>query len=455
MRSIGLNLFLAVIVGLYPFASPADDAKSAVRLATFRCDVTPPLEGHFVGGWMQPLTKLEAPIWAKGIVLEENHRRYVLCALDWCALSGSAHTVFCRKLAEAAGTEVSQVAVQCVHQHTAPYVDGDAQMLLNGATSPPAYADLKSLEDVADRLASTVRDALGKMQAVDRIGTGETKAQRIAATRRVPGPDGKVRVRWSSCTDPELRAAPDGNIDPMLKTITFAHGDKPLVRLHYYAIHPQTGGGDGRVGVDFVGNACDRLERQEGIMQVYFTGCAGDVTAGKYNDGSPEAREELAQRLLSAMEAAIAATRTVPLTGVTWRTLPLELPARTDAGFTLAENLAILANPKSADRARIAAASRVAFHERSGRPIQLSVLEIGTVRILHLPGEPMVEFQQFAQKLLPGCFVAVAGYGDGAPGYLCTEASFSQGGYEPTATLVAPKSEAVLKTAIRRLLSSN
>ncbi|NUQ64585.1 MAG: hypothetical protein HUU20_19130 [Pirellulales bacterium] len=456
MKSIGTHLLMAAISCMVPTVLLADGSPvPTVRLATFRCDVTPPLGGRFAGGWMQPLTKLEAPLWAKGIVLEDEHGRYVLCALDWCALSGLAHTVFCRELAEAAGTEISRVAVQSVHQHTAPYVDGDAQALLDQAERPPTYADLKSLEALAERLGTAVKEALGKMQPVDRIGTGESRAERIAATRRVLGPDGKVRVRWSSCTDPELRAAPEGDIDPMLKSITFARGDKPLVRLHYYATHPQTGGGDGWVGIDFVGDARERLERQEGVMQIYFTGCAGDVTAGKYNDGSPQARQELAERLLAAMRASIAATKTAPITAVAWRTLPLALPARTDAGFTLEENRAVLANPKSPGPARVDAASRVAFHERSGRPIQLSVLEIGAVRVLHLPGEPMVEFQQFAQKAAPGCFVAVAGYGDGATGYLCTEESYAQGGYEPTATLVAPNGETVLKGAIRQLLSRN
>ena len=81
------------------------------------------------------------------------------------------------------------------------------------------------------------------------------------------------------------------------------------------------------------------------------------------------------------------------------------------------------------------------------------MLEIGRVRIVHLPGEPMVEFQRHAQRLLPEHFVAVAGYGDGGPGYLCTEESFAHGGYEPTATMAAPRGESVLKTAIGELLA--
>ncbi len=49
--------------------------------------------------------------------------------------------------------------------------------------------------------------------------------------------------------------------------------------------------------------------------------------------------------------------------------------------------------------------------------------------------------------------MAVAAYGDLGSGYLCTEAAFQEGGYEPTASHVAPQAEKVLKDAIRRLLA--
>jgi hypothetical protein len=187
-------------------------------------------------------------------------------------------------------------------------------------------------------------------------------------------------------------------------------------------------------------------------MQIYFTGCAGDVTVGKYNDGSPQAREELAKRLLAAMEASIRSTRLVPIGEVAWRSTPLRLPVRSDKGYGLAENRGIMADPKLPPAARAEAASRAAFHLRAATPIPLSLLKIGDIRIVHLPGEPMVEFQQYAQSMLPGRYVAVAGYGDGGPGYLCTQESFGHGGYEPTATMAAPEGERAIKTALRELL---
>lgn len=241
----------------------------------------------------------------------------------------------------------------------------------------------------------------------------------------------------------------------MLKTVTFARGDRPLVRLHYYATHPQTGRGDGWVGMDCVGYAREKLERKENVVQIYFTGCSGDVTMGKYNDGSLEARAELTERLLAGMEASLTATRFAPIGEIRWRVVPLLLPARTDGEYDPAKNRATLGDAKATPVAREDAASRLSFLERAGQPIELSILAIGDLRVLHLPGEPMVEFQLFAQRSAPKQFVAVAGYGDGGPGYICTRESYGQGGYEPTATAISPDGEAVLKSAIRQLLDAD
>ena len=117
-------------------------------------------------------------------------------------------------------------------------------------------------------------------------------------------------------------------------------------------------------------------------------------------------------------------------------------------------NRATLDNEKATADARQRAASHLAFLDRSSQPIELSMLAVGNLRVLHLPGEPMVEFQRFARRCAPQQFVAVAGYGDGGTGYICTRESYGQGGYEPTATAISPDGEAVLKSAIRRLLNS-
>ena len=58
---------------------------------------------------------------------------------------------------------------------------------------------------------------------------------------------------------------------------------------------------------DFVGLARARRQVSAGdSLQIYATGCSGDVTAGKFNDGSPSVRGRLTDALHDAMEASVA-----------------------------------------------------------------------------------------------------------------------------------------------------
>ena len=445
MRIILSTLLLAN--GTVAIAS--EKGTSQLRVATFCRVVTPPLGSPLRH---RPLETVEDPLLAKGIVLDDGHGRYVLCSMDWCLTNYATHLSFRRKMAQAAGTDASCVALHCVHQHTAPWGDEDVQRLIDQTEAPFVHSDMKFNNEVAERLAASVKKATGKLGPFDHIGIGEAKVDRVASSRRIITQDGKFHGRMSATKNPELKALPEGKIDPMLKTITLARGDTPIARLHYYATHPQSFYGDPRACSDVPGFAREELQDKEHVFQVYFTGCAGDVAMGKYNDRSRDARTELTERLLEGMEAAIAATRMVPVDRLQWRCVPLRLPPRTDPGHTIEENRERLADSRLSKMARVQAARRVAYAERSDQPIDLTCLVMGPASILHLPGEPMIEFQLYAQKLLPNALVAVAENGDWSPGYVCTEKAFAEGGYEPSASNVVPHSETILKAAIRNVL---
>lgn len=421
-----------------------------LRLATFRSDVTPDLGEPLI--WVTPAMKVEDPLWAKGVVLEDGRARYVLCAIDWCGLGGSTHSLFRSKIAAAAGTSVARVAVQSVHQHTAPYIDNDAYRLLRALKAPPLLMGDGFLQRVTDRLAQAVKEAVARLEPFDQIGAGQAQVDRVASARRIIK-DGQLITRYSSGgSKPELAALPEGPIDPVVRTVTLAAGDRPLARLHYYASHPQTFCCDGRVSGDIVSAAREAIEKEENVFQIYFTGCAGDVTVGKYNNGSAEARTALAHRLEQGLKASIAATRFEPARGLRWRSMDLRLPLKTTAEASPASLRANFENPgtqSGQDLYRTAIA--LAFAERR-HPLQASLLKAGRIWILHLPGEPMLEFQKYALGERPGELIAVAGYSDMSPGYLCTDRAFAEGGYEPSASNAGPGTEARVKAVIRKLL---
>jgi hypothetical protein len=212
--------------------------------------------------------------------------------------------------------------------------------------------------------------------------------------------------------------------------------------------------GDGRVTPDFCGMA--RQKRQDenpDVFQAYFTGCSGNVTAGKYNDGSKENRVILRDRIYDGMVAAWKATQTFPVTGWDWKVEPVTFAPRKEPYFSAEVSQQDLENPKQTKARRNNAALQLAWLDRIHVPVEITSLQFGrNVRTLHLPGEPFIEYQLLAQKVSGDIPVCVAGYGDGGIGYIPTEAAFLQGGYEPTVALAHPDAEGRLTKAIQKLL---
>jgi hypothetical protein len=426
----------------------------ALHLALFTADVSPPLGHPLCGGWIEPVRAVDDPLRAKGIVLLGMGQPVVLCALDWCGVRNEAYRAWREALAGAAHTVPASVAVQCVHPHNAPFADTEAERLLEAVKGPPSL-DLKFFDRVVKQTADAVKKALARTERFTHIGMGHAKVDQVASNRRIIGDDGKVKyVRYSATKDPKVRAEPEGLIDPWLKTLSFWDGNRPLAALHYYATHPMSYYGDGRVTSDFCGLARDKRQMDDlKIGQIYFTGCAGNITAGKYNDGATENRPVLRDRIYAAMVAAWKATQRHPVNGWEWRVEPMKLPPRTEKSFGEEESRRVLENPKESAARRGNGAYQLVWLHRIDRPIELTCLDFGKAQVLHLPGEPFIEYQLQAQKLRPDTVVCVAGYGDDGPGYIPTNAAFLEGGYEPTVALAAP-SEALLKRTLAKLLKA-
>jgi hypothetical protein len=396
----------------------------------------------------------DIPLLAKGVVIADANTRYVLCALDYCELHTGAHDLFRRKIANALGVSELQIEVHCIHQHDAPLYDTHAESLAEMVPSPPHTTDFVFIATASERVAAAASEALNKLQSLTHVACGKAKVEKFASNRRVPLPDGKIGVRFSHCNDPVLIASPEGLIDPWMRTITLLNRQQPIARLHYYASHPQSYYGKGHMNPDTPGIARERLEQEEGIPQIYFTGCGGNVAAGKYNDGSPQLRIQLANRLYEGMKSAIAGSQKAGAASVSWKTTNVRFKLREDPNFSEEHIRSVLADPQQPYIARMSASLALAWYERlKVRPtVDLSCYRLGQAWILHLPGEAFVEYQIFAQSIRPGDFVAVAAYGELGPGYICTDRAFAEGGYEPTQSYVGPPSESLLKASIRELL---
>src|SRR5262245_54288454 len=427
---------------------------ATLHLATFTSDATPPAGHPLCGGWIEPVRGIDDPLELVGIVLLGQGAPIVLAALDWCGVRNQANILWRKALAEAAHTVPENVALHCVHPHNAPFADVEAQRLIESVPGAPPSLDLKFYERAVRASAAALRESLKNPHRFTHLGTGQAKVDQVASNRRVLGPDGKVKfTRTSATKDPAARAEPEGLIDPYLKTLSLWDNERPLAALHYYATHPMSYYGDGRVSADFCGLA--RRKRQaedERVFQMYFIGCAGNVTEGMYNERSKVNRPILRDRIQSAMVEDSKATKKSAIDGWTWRVEPVKLPPRKEAVFGEDESRKALNDEKATKAKRGNAALQLSWLKRKGVPIEISCLDFGPALVLHLPGEPFIEYQLRAQKQKPDSFVCVAGYGDDGPGYLPTRDAYFQGGYEPTVALTAPEGELLLHAAMDKVM---
>ncbi len=424
-----------------------------LHLATFSCDVTPPLGHPLCGGWIEPVRAVDDPLRALGVVLLGMGQPIVLCAVDWCELRNGANRLWRQALARSCHTVPENVAVQCIHQHNAPMADVEAARLSAAVAGAPSCLDLAFFDEVLKRVGDAAQKALAQTTPFTHYGSGQARVEQVASNRRIVGPDGKVKATRTSATkDKAVRDEPEGLIDPWLKTLSFWAGATPLAALHYYATHPMSYYGDGRVSSDFCGLARQKLQDElPGVFQVYFTGCSGNITAGKYNDGGHENRPLLRDRMLAAMKASWKTTQRYALAGWEWRVESVKLPPRSEKSFGKEESRKVLDDPKQTQARRGNAALQLAWLQRIGRPIDLACLDLGKAQVLHLPGEPFIEYQLKAQEMRKDAFVCVAGYGDGGPGYIPTAKAYFEGGYEPSVALLGPSEELLLQKMAKLL----
>lgn len=400
------------------------------RLACFSADVTVPAGHGMMGGaWLS--TRVVDPLEARGVVLlPESEAPVVFVSVDWCEIRNDAYARWQQALAEAAGTSPERVLVSTIHQHDAPVADLAAESILRSRGLEGTVCDPGFHEVAVRRVAEALGDSLRGARPVSHIGTGRAQVVRVASNRRYVMPDGQVRFDRTSATRNAFAIeADEGLIDPWLRALSFWEGETPLAVLSFYAVHPMSYYGQGEVSADFPGLA--RRRRQEvlpGVHQVYVSGASGNVTAGKYNTGARENRAVLAGRLEAAMAGAWAATVRYPAGPPSCRVARLVFEPRDGPGFTEADLDAAL-RPGNRPFSQCLAAMAWSWRRRvaAGRPVEVPCLEVGPASVLLLPGESYVDYQLAAQAMRPGRFVCVAGYGDGATGYVPTERHRAEG----------------------------
>lgn len=425
-------------------------------LRHFYVDVTPPIGDYLCGGFHQTSIALETQLSLRGIVLSANDTHYVAACIDYCYLVGRSQARLEDALAAGAGIPAAQVALHSNHVHDAPLINEEMGEVMRDHV--PGIHNEAYFADVIQRSRETVAAAMAQPGVeISSVSYAQHPVHQFASSRRVIDETGKCTVRWSVNNTQDVRDQPEGRIDPNVDQIIFHDRDnEPVACLNFYACHPQVSDGRRTISNDTVGIALDLFQkRHPDVFPLYFMGCGGDITAGKYTTfDRPRNRLVFGVRLYDGIQGAFEAAQPEPLRAVDWDTHVIELPLRaipeSEAHF-----VAQMREPDLATSHKCLAAMKLQrlWGGIDTYPYRLARLGLNDIDILFLPSEMVIDYQFYARARARGR-LAVAAYGDGFLKYVAHDAAFDEGGYEvePLWTEVDKGIQAPIRAAIDKIL---
>lgn len=422
-----------------------------MRLGAFKVDCTPPVGCSAGFGTGEPTSGVRDPLWLRGFVLDDGRTRCVIASLDYCGLMNRAQDELVSALAEATGAPRDCVVVHCIHQHDAPIINFEIEPYLGCDTFPKEW-----WSDLLGACALSARESGEGLIEVAEVGRGEVRLHGYASNRRILGEDGKVKgMRYSRCGNEELKQEPVGVIDPMLRTVAFRDASRETIAtMSFYATHPQVSSSGKVFSAEAQGEAMRLLgEKMPDGHHAFFTGPGGNVTAGKYS--SPTDLEgnllHFGKLLADGIELNLRAMQWEPVNALRWDAAAFPFPRQAiDRDAALAK----IRDDQLPVAKKIAPTAVLTAHDYEGNAsYRYAMLRLGSVRMLFLPGELFVEYQLYAQSLLPDEFVAIAANCGDSFLYLPLARSFEEGGYEPTQFCWCTEEfESRLKEALSQLL---
>jgi hypothetical protein len=424
--------------------------RTMLKVCTFQVDCTPP-DGTMVGLDVgSSASGTRDPLYMRGVILEDNGARSIIAALDFCALLNGSYDEFRFALAGAVKADVNKTIIHCIHQHDAPLID----FQVSNYIEPENYYPRSWFDAIMEKCSQAAVQASKKMSAVAKIGFAETRLHGFASNRRVIMPDGSIRMRFSRCDDKKLKEQPVGIIDPLLRTVAFiGSAKKILASLSFYATHPQTCNNGKEFSADAPGEALRLLSNDfPDSMHSFFTGAAGNVGAGKYSssnnlDGN---RRHFGFLLAKGIAHNLKSMNYSPAENINWRQQSFSFPVR---NINREKMLMELQSPDTEPGRKTSNLAEICCQDYDPKPkYVVRLLEIGNVKILFLPGEPFVEYQLFAQALIPDEFIATAANCNDNFLYLPTADAFGSGYETEYFCRTTEEFEIRFKLAVEKLL---
>lgn len=416
-----------------------------MKVGIGKADITPQSGAYtslFIG---YRITEIVTPLQLKVCLLQdERGEKAAVVSVETMCLYERVIDDIRSRISEAAGLAKSRIFLNATHTHSSPYLNRSVQEYLQPFGMQ--FLDADYYAKVLSAAERAAKEALSGLADV-RIKRSSAPVSGVACNRRVKLPDGTVGTRYGRGVSAELRALPDGLIDPDVHCVWFVDDREKVVgSLLHYACHATSYNQYDHISWDYPGYAAADVERELGGTCLFLQGCAGNISPGKYTVGDPlddcmRLGRHVAEAAVSSYEGARYANGDGLF--VECGKLPAELRilhTKEALEKMLGEEIAKFRKERELHPQRyggsdiVSIAARIGLAERYPDlriPAEAAVVKIGDIWLVFLPGEMFIESAIALKKRLPEADALVMAYSDVSLEYIPTREAFNEkGGYE-------------------------
>lgn len=405
----------------------------ALRAGFARRDITQPLGTPSSLGLFTTVAEIWDPLSATAVVLESGGERIALVGLDLCGLLEASHRAIRRAVGAATGIATNHVVLDVSHSHSAPYISADLQELLR-PFGLRLYDD-DYAADLQQAVVEAVTEAADRAVPV-RVSVGHGLVERVAGNRRPKLPDGRTVHRYGRPPD-ELRALPEGLIDPEVSVLRFDRSDgRAIGAILSYSCHLTASslGIPTHVSADFVGHGRTNVEQAFDLTCVFLQGCAGNVGTGKWVSGTAwEDTVAMGDRFARGAADGLRSARAVEdgELRIARSSLPLELDSFPPLA-NLEDQFERAARKREFSRIASVGDSLVLARRLDELSrASITAIAIGPeLALVVLPGEVFLEHGIAVRASSAFAETLVAAYDDCTLQYIPTASAFPEGAYE-------------------------
>jgi neutral ceramidase len=446
MKNINLTLcFLFVIFSPFNY-SDCFSQKTILKAGIAKLDITPK-ENLYMGGYDEscrsgPSDGAFGKIYLRALVFDDNKTRIVFIEADVVSLPQNDYSTIRKLVSDKTGIPFNNIILGCVHNHAAPL---------------PSEKNKGSVWDLHlyDNFIKVVMDAISNLEPV-KTGGGIGRSD-IAMNRRKRMTDTTSYLSFDENNSSQsygkyktdnpvkiremdgvyrLGANPVGSIDNEVGILRIdkLSGEPKAVFVNYACHGTSLGARNNKISPEWNGHMLEYVEKNiPGVTGIFAQGAAGDINP-RFVGGLDGYKDDLNNTAMLGYEIGKEVVNV--FTGI-----KTDTPVNSEIKMVQKE---IICPKKYGEVMKDFVNTTIA--------VPTTVIRIDEFTWVTFPGELFHEIGQTIKAGTHARYPFIVGYSNGSLGYLPTQQSHSEGGYEPWATRFDPSAEKIFVKGVENML---